>query len=150
VTWPKLCNSRSTPKWRGMVLRSERPADALRLHQRRNEPCLSAISSSKRVPDPRHCRTRVWCSPLPSARRSIRETYYDISRVLKAAEIPHVRFHDLRHSCATLLLAQGVQARVVQDILGHSAIRVTMDVYSHVMPSMRDDAAKATDSVFGT
>jgi integrase len=68
---------------------------------------------------------------------------------LRAAEIPHVRFHDLRHSCATLLLAQGVPARVVQDILGHSAIRVTMDVYSHVLPSMRDDAAKAMDSVFG-
>jgi integrase len=48
-----------------------------------------------------------------------------------------------------LLLAQGVPARVVQDILGHSAIRVTMDVYSHVMPSMRDDAAQAMNSIFG-
>jgi len=71
------------------------------------------------------------------------------ARVLNAAGIAHVRFHDLRHSCATLLLAQGVPARVVQDILGHSAIRVTMDVYSHVMPSMRDDAARAMDSVLG-
>lgn len=42
---------------------------------------------------------------------------------------------------ATLLLAQGVSAHVVQDILGQSAIRVTMDIYSHVMPSMRDEAA---------
>ncbi len=71
------------------------------------------------------------------------------SRVLEAAGIAHIRFHDLRHSCATLLLAQGVPARVVQDILGHSAIRVTMDVYSHVMPSMRDEAARAMDSVLG-
>lgn len=70
-------------------------------------------------------------------------------RVLKAAGIAHVRFHDLRHSCATLLLAQGVPARVVQDILGHSAIRVTMDVYSHVMPSMRDDAVRAMDAALG-
>lgn len=71
------------------------------------------------------------------------------ARVLAAAGIAHVRFHDLRHSCATLLLAQGVSARVVQDILGHSAIRVTMDVYSHVMPSMRADAARAMDSILG-
>jgi integrase len=71
------------------------------------------------------------------------------SRVLSAAGIAHIRFHDLRHSCATLLLAQGVSARVVQDILGHSAIRVTMDVYSHVMPSMREDAMRAMDSVLG-
>ena len=71
------------------------------------------------------------------------------SRVLSAAGIAHVRFHDLRHSCATLLLAQGVPARVVQDILGHSAIRVTMDTYAHVMPSMREDAMRAMDSVLG-
>ena len=71
------------------------------------------------------------------------------ARVLKAAGIPHARFHDLRHSCATLLLAQGVSARVVQDILGHSAIRVTMDTYAHVMPAMREDAARAMDAVLG-
>jgi integrase len=71
------------------------------------------------------------------------------SRVLSSAGIAHVRFHDLRHSCATLLLAQGVPARVVQDILGHSAIRVTMDTYAHVMPSMREDAMRAMDSVLG-
>jgi integrase len=46
-------------------------------------------------------------------------------------------------------LAQGVSARMVQDILGHSAIRVTMDTYAHVMPSMRDDATRAMDSVLG-
>jgi integrase len=71
------------------------------------------------------------------------------ARVLKAAGVAHVRFHDLRHSCATLLLAQGVPARMVQDILGHSAIRVTMDTYAHVLPSMRDDATRAMDSVLG-
>jgi len=78
-----------------------------------------------------------------------RDVLRQFARVLTAAGISHMRFHDLRHSCATLLLAQGVPARVVQDILGHSAIRVTMDVYSHVMPSMRDDAARAMDSIFG-
>jgi integrase len=69
------------------------------------------------------------------------------SSVLTMAAIAHMRFHDLRHSCATLLLAQGVPARVVQDILGHSAIRVTMDTYSHVLPSMREDAAQAMDAI---
>ncbi len=78
-----------------------------------------------------------------------RNVLRQFARVLKAAGIAYLRFHDLRHSCATLLLAQGVPARVVQDILGHSAIYVTMDIYSHVMPSMREDAARAMDSIFG-
>jgi integrase len=78
-----------------------------------------------------------------------RNVLRQFASVLRAAGMAHMRFHDLRHSCATLLLAQGVPARVVQDILGHSAIRVTMDTYSHVMPSMRDDAARAMDAILG-
>jgi integrase len=78
-----------------------------------------------------------------------RNVLRQFASVLRAAGMAHMRFHDLRHSCATLLLAQGVPARVVQDILGHSAIRVTMDTYSHVMPSMRNEAARAMDAILG-
>jgi integrase len=54
-------------------------------------------------------------------------------------------FHDLRHSAASLLLAQGVAPRVVMDELGHSQISVTMNTYSHVLPPLVDAAAEAID-----
>ncbi len=63
------------------------------------------------------------------------------SRTIKNAGLPPKRFHDLRHTCASLLLAQGVHARVVMEILGHSQIGLTMDTYSHVAPSLQRDAA---------
>ncbi len=66
-------------------------------------------------------------------------------RVLKAARLPRSRFHDLRHSCASLLLAEGVSPRVVMETLGHSRISVTMDTYTHVMPALMRDAANAND-----
>jgi integrase len=69
-------------------------------------------------------------------------------RLLAAADLPRLRFHDLRHSCATLLLVQGVPARVIMEILGHSSISLTMNTYSHVMPSLKREAADAMDRVF--
>ncbi len=58
-----------------------------------------------------------------------------------------MRFHDLRHACASLLLAQGVHPRVVMETLGHSAIAVTMNVYSHVIPQLQRDAADQLDAL---
>ena len=68
---------------------------------------------------------------------------------LASIGLPHLRFHDLRHSAATILLAMGVHPKVVQEILGHSQISVTLDVYSHALPSMQDDVTKQWDSEFG-
>ena len=53
--------------------------------------------------------------------------------------------HDLRHSHATLLMAQGVSAKIVQERLGHSKIGITLDTYSHVMPTMQREAADQLD-----
>ena len=76
----------------------------------------------------------------------------DISRllptVLKAAELPKVRFHDLRHSCATLLLSLGVHAKLVQETLGHSSYQLTMDTYSHMIPALRNEVADRMDEIF--
>jgi integrase len=69
-------------------------------------------------------------------------------RVLVAADLPKMRFHDLRHSCATLLIAQAVHPRIVMDILGHSQISITMDLYSHVLPETQREAANAMDALF--
>lgn len=59
-----------------------------------------------------------------------------------------VRFHDLRHTHATMLLAKGVNIKVISERLGHSSIRITLDTYSHVVPSMQDEAIKALDEIF--
>jgi len=67
--------------------------------------------------------------------------------VLERAGLQQRRFHDLRHSCATLLLVQGVSPRVVMDVLGHSQIGLTMNTYSHVIPDLRRDAADRMQSL---
>jgi integrase len=59
--------------------------------------------------------------------------------ILKASGLPRIRFHDLRHSAATLLLAQGVSAKYISDLLGHSQVSFTMQTYAHVQ---REAAAK--------
>ena len=66
-------------------------------------------------------------------------------RHLERAGLPQRRFHDLRHSCATLLLAQGVSPRVVMDVLGHSQIGLTMNTYAHVVPELRLEGADGMD-----
>jgi integrase len=65
--------------------------------------------------------------------------------LLKSAGLPHMRFHDLRHTCATLLLSRGVHPKFVQELLGHATIAITLDTYSHVIPSMGDATAKAME-----
>ncbi|HEY0757271.1 MAG TPA: site-specific integrase, partial [Ktedonobacteraceae bacterium] len=60
------------------------------------------------------------------------------STLLKRAGLPHMRFHDLRHSAATILLAMNVHPKIVQELLGHNQISMTMDLYSHVLPGMQE------------
>jgi len=67
--------------------------------------------------------------------------------LLESAGLPSIRFHDLRHTCATLLLAKGVHPKLVQALLGHASIGITMDLYSHWAPTMGDQAAAAMEEV---
>ena len=71
------------------------------------------------------------------------------NKALITAGLPPKRFHDLRHTCASLLLAQSVQPRVVMEILGHSQISLTMDTYSHVIPELQEAAAAQMDELLG-
>jgi len=71
-------------------------------------------------------------------------------RFLRRSGLPHVRFHDLRHGHATLMLIQGVHPKVVSERLGHSSIGITLDTYSHVLPGMQAEAAQAFDALFPT
>jgi integrase len=83
-------------------------------------------------------------------------TYFDLTsldyhfkKLLKSAELPNIRFHDLRHSAATILLGRGVHPKVVQELLGHSTISMTLDIYSHVLPSIQQEAMSKLDDLFG-
>jgi integrase len=67
-------------------------------------------------------------------------------RLIRRSGLPCVRFHDLRHSHATHLLAENVHPKIVQERLGHATIAMTMDLYSHVIPGIQEDAAATLDT----
>jgi integrase len=76
-----------------------------------------------------------------------RKVTKDFRKAFLRANLPAKRFHDLRHTAASLLLAQGVHARSVMEILGHSQITLTLNTYSHVMPSLLKEAAEKMDAL---
>jgi integrase len=65
--------------------------------------------------------------------------------LLKRAKLRPIRFHDLRHTCATLLLSKDVNPKVVSEMLGHTSVSITLDIYSHLLPEMQEKAAKALE-----
>ncbi|WP_407531010.1 tyrosine-type recombinase/integrase [Methylobacterium oryzisoli] len=72
---------------------------------------------------------------------------HEFVRILRQARgLPRIRFHDLRHSHATHLLASGVHPKIAQERLGHSSVGITLDLYSHVLPGMQADAAAKVDA----
>src|SRR5262249_28166075 len=87
----------------------------------------------------------VFTTPIgtPLEPRNVLRQYH---AALKTAKLPRMRFHDLRHSCASILLAQGIPLRTVMEVLGHSSIRVTGDVYGHVAVRLMSEAAAAMDA----
>jgi integrase len=82
------------------------------------------------------------------ARIVIEELTRELNAALDLAKLPHVRFHDLRHSTASLLLAKGVPMKVVQEIMRHANFTITMDTYSHLLPSALEDAARVMNDIF--
>ena len=71
---------------------------------------------------------------------------HNYGRIAKKAGLG-VRFHDLRHSYATLMLAAGVHPKIVSEALGHSTVSITLDLYSHVLPGLQEAAARQLDAV---
>ena len=69
-------------------------------------------------------------------------------RLAAATKLPRVRFHDLRHSHATHLLASGVHPKIASERLGHTTVGLTLDTYSHVIPGMQEDAVARIDAAF--
>jgi len=88
--------------------------------------------------------TRAWATKvMTSSRNFIRH----FKSKLKEAGLPDIRVHDLRHSHASLLLASGINPKLVQEPLGHSSIALTLDTYSHVIPSLQEEVARKMDDL---
>ena len=77
------------------------------------------------------------------------QLYKMYKRLLRQAGLPNIRFHDLRHSAATIMISMGVNPKVVQEVLGHSNIGMTLNTYTHVLPSMQEEATAKLDNLFG-
>ena len=72
---------------------------------------------------------------------------HDFARIVKRAGLEHVRFHDLRHTFASLMLLRGAKPKVISEALGHSSVAFTMDTYSHIIEGMQEDAMALLDEV---
>ena len=83
----------------------------------------------------------------PVSLRNLERRHY--KPLLEKAELPDIRLYDLRHSCATLLMAAGENPKVVSERLGHSTIVLTMDVYAHVLPTMQQSATERMEGILG-
>jgi integrase len=81
---------------------------------------------------------------LPLHPRSLTHAFVNLLR--RRSDLARVRFHDLRHSHATLLPSKNVHPKIVSERLGHSTVAITLDVYSHVVPGMQEEAARKIDA----
>jgi integrase len=118
--------------------------DALRAHRTRQRQDR-LLAGSRWQDDPRGF---VFTTTIGTPMDGIAVTRR-FQALLASAGLPRQRFHDLRHACASLLLAQGVSPRVVMETLGHSQISLTLNTYSHVIPALGRAAAEQMDAVLG-
>jgi integrase len=132
---PKTARSRRTVRLTGSA------ATALRAHRVRQAEARLLVGSDWRDHD--LVFTDAWGEPLDGRHVTSR----DFRRLLRRAGLPPIRFHDLRHTAATILLSSGVHPKMVQEMLGHATIAMTLDVYSHVTPTMHDEAAATMERV---
>ena len=128
-----------TPKSRRSVKLTAIAAEALRAHLSRQLEEIDRTGSlykDERLVFATEAGTPV--NPTNLRKRSF-------AKLLRQAKLPEIRFHDLRHTCATLLLGRNVNPKIVSEMLGHSSISITLDTYSHVLPDMQDSAARALE-----
>src|SRR5215212_10153869 len=135
-TSPKTARSRRSVKL------TSKATEALKSHLERQ---LGEIDRVGSLWSPGDADGLIFASETgePLDRRAV--TKQKFKPLLKRAGLPEIRFHDLRHTCATLLLTRNVNPKIVSEMLGHATIAITLDTYSHVLPNMRDHAAAAME-----
>ncbi len=120
-------------------------------------PLLPEPDALKSSGEPGICLEKPLADPLelPPASMALRECLFKRSNEPREGDhgrrlpLPRVRFHDLRHTAATLLLQGGIHVKVVSELLGHASIGITLEVYGHVLPDMQESAADEMDRVLG-
>lgn len=122
---------------------SARAVDALRAHRKRQAEERLALGAAW------DDQELVFCNGIGRHLEPNNVKRGSFIPMKKAAGVPDIRFHDLRHTAATLLLLEGVAAKVVSEMLGHASIAITLNTYSHVLPTMQRSAAAAMDRLFG-
>jgi integrase len=128
-----------TQKSRRVIALPELAIDALKRHRVEQAKFRLMLGPAYQVNDLVCCQA----DGQPFKPRNITNSFWELAnRILMRG----LRFHDLRHSHATLLLKRGVLPKVVSERLGHSTIGITLDVYSHVMPGMQEEAARKVDA----
>jgi integrase len=127
---PKSSRSRRTIKLAVMVV------EALKQHRRRQAGERLALGEAWR-----NTHNLAFVTPVGTPLEGTNLLKRHFRPLLKKAGLPPIRFHDLRHTAATLMLQGGVHPKIVQETLGHSQISLTLDTYSHILPSMQEDAA---------
>ena len=123
-----------------LVVLSSHTIGALQTHI--NLQIEEKITAGKRWQENHLIFPSVFGTPLDHSNLS-----KDFKESLKRAGIPEIRFHDLRHTSASLMLMQGVNPKIIQERLGHSDISLTLNTYSHVIPSMQEEAAEKLDEL---
>lgn len=132
-----------TSKSRRSIDLTEATMAVMRTHRRRQAERLLAIGH--RVRDQDLIFTDAAGEPLHGRHVTNRSFY----RILEDAALPRIRFHDLRHTAATLMLAGGVNPKIVSEMLGHATVTMTLDTYSHVLPTMQAEAVRKLDIILG-
>jgi integrase len=128
-----------TSRSRRRIAISVYAAEALQRHRERQE------QERTRLGDGWTDRDLVFPNSLGKPQDGIDLLRYSFRPLLMRAGLPRIRFHDLRHTAATLLLRRGVNPKIVSEMLGHSSVAITLDIYSHVVPDMQQLAADAMD-----
>lgn len=131
-----------TKKSKRSIVIADFAIEALKKHRLRQE------EAKKQAEDLWEDCDYVFCTPFGSHLDPGHDALEGLKVLLKKAGLPEIRFHDLRHSAATLLLSKGVHPKIVQEILGHSEISMTMDIYSHVLPTMQKEAMEKLNQTF--
>jgi integrase len=135
-SFPKTAGSRRSVKL------TSKATEALKSHLERQ---LAEIDRVGSLWSPGDADGLIFASETgePLDRRAV--TKQKFKPLLRRAGLLEIRFHDLRHTCATLLLTRNVNPKIVSEMLGHATIAITLDTYSHVLPNMRDHAAAAME-----